>query len=55
VILQTLTRQERKLGTTGGRYMAEKEHYEGAMNTVFSNLLVRNIAFCQEQLSLLLY
>ena len=31
--------------------MAEKEHYEEAMNTVFNDLLVRNIVLCQEQLS----
>ena len=43
MVLQTLTRQERKLGTTGSRYMAEKDHYEEAMNSVFINLLVRKI------------
>ncbi|KAJ7350973.1 hypothetical protein OS493_037507, partial [Desmophyllum pertusum] len=43
VVLQTLTRQERKLGVTGSRYMAEKDHYEEAMNSVFNDLLVRKI------------
>ena len=29
--------------------MAEKDHYEEAMNSVFINLLVRGFALCQEQ------
>ena len=43
VVLQSLTRTERKLGVIGDTYLVEKEHYEEAMNTVFSNLLVRHI------------
>ena len=55
VVLQTLTRQERKQGTTGSRYMAEKDYYEEAMTSVFINLVVRGLALCQEQLSLLFH
>lgn len=40
VILQTLTRQERKQGVVGSQYIAEKEHYEEAMNGAFNDLLV---------------
>jgi len=42
VVLQSLTRTERKQGVIGDTYLVEKEHYEEAMNTVFSNLLVRH-------------
>lgn len=42
VVLQTLNRTERKQGVAGDTYMLEKEHYEQAMNAVFSNLLVRH-------------
>ena len=41
MVLQTLTRQERKQGVAGSRYIAEKENYEEAMNSAFNNLLVR--------------
>lgn len=40
IVLQTLTRQERKQGVAGSRYIAEKENYEEAMNSAFNNLLV---------------
>ncbi|RMX47241.1 hypothetical protein pdam_00012926, partial [Pocillopora damicornis] len=39
IVLQTLTRQERKQGVAGSRYIAEKENYEEAMNSAFNNLL----------------
>jgi len=39
VVLQTLTRTERKEGVTGNSFRAEKEHYEQAMNNVFNSLL----------------
>ena len=51
VVLQTLTRQERKQGTTGSRYTAEKDHYEEAMNSVFINLLVRGFALWKKGIS----
>ena len=41
IVLQTLTRQERKQGVAGSQYIAEKENYEEAMNSAFNNLLVR--------------
>ena len=43
-VLQTLTRQERKQGMAGERYTAEKNFYEEAMNTVFSELMVSRIS-----------
>lgn len=45
VVLQTLTTTERKQGVRGDAYMVEKEHYEEAMNNVFSSLVVRNIVY----------
>ncbi|XP_015769135.1 PREDICTED: uncharacterized protein LOC107347559 isoform X2 [Acropora digitifera] len=39
VVLQTLTRTERKEGVTGNSFRTEKEHYEQAMNNVFNSLL----------------
>ena len=50
VVLQTLTRQERKQGVAGSRYITEKDHYEEAMNSVFNNLLVRMIMFITTEL-----
>lgn len=41
MVLQTLTRQERKQGVAGSQYIAEKGNYEEAMNSAFNNLLVR--------------
>lgn len=43
VVLQTLNRTERRQSVAGDTYLIEKEHYEQAMNGVFSNLLVRHI------------
>lgn len=43
MVLQTLTRQERKQGVAGSRYIAEKDYYEQAMNSAFNNLLVRKL------------
>ena len=42
VVLQTLTRTERKEGVTGNSFRTEKENYEQAMNNVFNSLLVRH-------------
>ncbi|KAK3730814.1 hypothetical protein QZH41_001168 [Actinostola sp. cb2023] len=39
VVLQCLTRQERKLGVDGQPYNQEKHYYEEAMNRVFTSLM----------------
>lgn len=52
IVLQTLTRQERKQGVAGSRYIAEKENYEEAMNSAFNNLLVRKPDCVHEVISI---
>lgn len=44
IVLQYLTKQERKLGISGLPYTREKEHYEEAMNQTFKGLMVSTIA-----------
>lgn len=39
VVLQSLSRTERKQGVEGENFRAEKDHYEQAMNNVFDELL----------------
>ena len=43
MVLQSLSRTERKQGVEGENFRAEKDHYEQAMNNVFDELLVRHI------------
>jgi hypothetical protein len=40
LILQSLTKQERKGGVNGQSFNNEKDHFQEAMNMVFVNLLV---------------
>lgn len=55
VVLQTLSKAERKQRVTGAAYLMEEEHYEEAMNSVFHSLMVGCIYYIMKPILALLF